>query len=150
LFSSELSIESKATEKSEPNKFQWIPGIELSNIQGISIPQHLLICISCSKEGHGLLGEYFLVEASPGYLGGSISLGASLFSGLGATGLTGKFTALRSWNSKYGIVKDNTYIGPEISVTLIIVDVELGIMRNMTKNNSSENYIFSFGLGIGL
>jgi len=132
------------------SKFLWIPGVEYNTLQELSLPQHFFYCIWCAMAPHGYGGGHILLEISPGYNAHSISVGGTLFGGLALSAVSSKLTYLKSYKNKWQLQNYDEYVGPEFSLNLVFVDIEIGIMKKLTKKSDSKNTIVSFGLGVSL
>jgi len=135
---------------SQIKRYHWIPGIEFNSVQSIAVPQHFLYCIWCKTAAQGYGGTHAMLELSPGLFGGSASLGITHFEGFILTSYTGKLTILRTWETGLNVTEKNTYIGPEFSINLVMIDFEIGVLHNLTQTNDSDDFVLSIGIGMSL
>jgi len=140
---------SSTTLNSETKQFCWFPGIEINNVQNFSFPQYIIFCGWCTREQMGYSGQILFLEISPGSQGGNISIGASHLIGAAITGVSAKITKLHTWTSSWRFDTKNEYIGPEISATIAVFDIEIGVLKRIT-NTGYDKYLFTIGVGIGL
>jgi hypothetical protein len=97
----------------------------------------------------------FLVEASAGSGGGKLSLGLGArarvneedFKGTVGVGL--KASLARTWGDPFSTEPDLTYLGPELDLSILKVDVTLGVLWRVS-GQGGKSALFSWGLGFGL
>lgn len=97
----------------------------------------------------------FLVEASAGSGGGKLSLGLGArarvdeedFKGTVGVGL--KASLARTWGHPIGTEPDLTYLGPELDLSILRVDLTLGVLWRVS-GQGGKSALFSWGLGFGL
>jgi len=97
----------------------------------------------------------FLVEASAGTGGGKLSLGLGARARVdeedfrGTVGVGLKASLARTWGDPLGTEPDLTYLGPELDLSILRVDVTLGVLWRVSGQGGSSA-LFSWGLGFGL
>jgi hypothetical protein len=97
----------------------------------------------------------FLVEAAAGSGGGKLSLGLGARARVdeedfrGTVGADLKLSLTRTWGSPIGTDPGLTYLGPELDLSIVRVDVTLGVLWRVA-GQGGKSAVFSWGLGIGL
>ena len=102
---------------------------------------------------HCAQGFTFQVDAGSG--GGKVSLGVGAkahvddqdFHGSAGVGL--RVSLARTWGSPIGTEPDLTYLGPELDLSIIKINVNLGVLWRVSGHGGSSA-VFSWGLGFGL
>ena len=138
-----------ASDPPPSHKYMWVPGLEVNSTQELALPQHFLYCLSCERGRHGNVGSYAMLDLSPGTSGGSISIGGVLFGGMLLSNISGKLTYLNAWDTFGQVEAKSSYIGPELSVNLLMFYVKLGVLWKVSGEDSND-YGISIGAGLGL
>jgi hypothetical protein len=102
---------------------------------------------------HCAQGFTFQVDAGSG--GGKLSLGVGAkahvddedFHGTAGVGL--RVSLARTWGSPIGTEPDLTYLGPEFELSIIKINLNLGVLWRVSGHGGSSA-LFSWGLGFGL
>jgi hypothetical protein len=102
---------------------------------------------------HCAQGFLFQVDAGSG--GGKLSLGVGArahvdeedFRGTAGVGL--RASLVRTWGSPIGTEPNLTYLGPELDVSVLRVNLSLGVLWRVSGSKGSSA-LFSWGLGFGL
>jgi hypothetical protein len=97
----------------------------------------------------------FVLEVGGGSGGGKLSLGLGArarvenedFRGVAAAAL--KLSVARTWGSPIGARPDTTYLGPEMSVGVTKVGINLGLLWRVS-GRGGPVAVFSWGLGLAL
>jgi len=97
----------------------------------------------------------FTFQADAGSGGGKLSLGVGArarvedqdFRGTAGVGL--RVSLARTWGSPIGTEPDLTYLGPEIDLSIIRINLNLGVLWRVSGHGGSSA-LFSWGLGFGL
>jgi hypothetical protein len=97
----------------------------------------------------------FLVDAAAGSGGGKLSLGLGARARVdeedfrGTVGVALKASLVRTWGSPFGTEPELTYLGPELDLSILKVDVSLGVLWRLS-GQGGKSALFSWGLGFGL
>jgi len=97
----------------------------------------------------------FLLRADAGSGGGRLSLGLGAWAKVDADGFKGTAgTALRvavahTWGNPIGQPAGLTYLGPEVDLSLLRINLTLGVLFKVGGDGGSSA-LFSWGLGFGL
>jgi hypothetical protein len=97
----------------------------------------------------------FVLEVGAGSGGGKMSLGLGArarvenedFRGVAAAAL--KLSVARTWGSPIGARPDTTYLGPEMSVGVAKIGINLGLLWRVS-GRGGPVAVFSWGLGLAL
>ncbi len=97
----------------------------------------------------------FTVDASAGSGGGKLSLGIGArarvneedFRGTAGVGL--RLALARTWGSPIGTEPGLSYLGPELDLSVLRVNVTLGVLWRVS-GQGGASVLFSWGLGFGL
>jgi hypothetical protein len=97
----------------------------------------------------------FLFRADAGSGGGKLSLGVGArarveeedFNGTVGVGLRAAF--VRTWGNPIGTEPGVSYLGPELDLAILRVNVTLGVLWRVSSNRG-RSALFSWGLGLGL
>lgn len=96
----------------------------------------------------------FLLRADAGSGGGKLSLGIGArarvaeedFNGTVGVGLRAAF--VRTWGNPIGTEPDLSYLGPELDLSILRVNVTLGVLWRVS-GSGGKSALFSWGLGFG-
>ena len=97
----------------------------------------------------------FLVQAEAGSGGGKLSLGVGARAHVdeedfrGTVGVGLRASLVRTWGSPIGAEPDLTYLGPELDLSVLRINLSLGVLWRVSGNTGSSA-LFSWGLGFGL
>jgi len=97
----------------------------------------------------------FLVQAEAGSGGGKLSLGVGARAHVdeedfrGTVGVGLRASLVRTWGSPIGTEPDLTYLGPELDLSVLRINLSLGVLWRVSGNTGSSA-LFSWGLGFGL
>ena len=97
----------------------------------------------------------FLVQADAGSGGGRLSLGIGARARVdeedfhGTVGVGLKASLVRTWGSPIGTEPDLTYLGPELDLSVVRVNLSLGVLWRVS-GHTGGSALFSWGLGFGL
>jgi hypothetical protein len=97
----------------------------------------------------------FLLQADAGSGGGKLSLGVGGRVHVeepdfrGTVGASLRASLVRTWGSPVGTEPGLTYLGPEIDVSILRVNLSLGVLWRVA-GNAGSSALFSWGLGFGL
>jgi len=97
----------------------------------------------------------FLVEAAAGSGGGKLSLGLGARARIdeddfrGTVGVALKASLARTWGNPIGTEPDLTYLGPELDLSILRVDVSVGVLWRLS-GTGGKSALFSWGIGVGL
>jgi len=97
----------------------------------------------------------FLIQADAGSGGGKLSLGVGArarveeedFNGTVGVGLRAAF--VRTWGNPIGTEPGLSYLGPELDLAILRVNVTLGVLWRVS-GSGGKSALFSWGLGFGL
>ena len=97
----------------------------------------------------------FLLQADAGSGGGKLSLGVGARARVEEDGFRGtvgvglRASLARTWGSPVGTDSGLTYLGPELDLSVLRVNVTLGVLWRVSGTGGSSA-LFSWGLGVGL
>ncbi len=97
----------------------------------------------------------FTVDASAGSGGGKLSLGIGARARVneedfrGTVGVGLRLALARTWGSPIGTDPGLTYLGPELDLSVVRVNVTLGVLWRAS-GQGGASVLFSWGLGFGL
>jgi hypothetical protein len=97
----------------------------------------------------------FLFQADAGSGGGKLSLGVGARARVdeedfhGTVGVGLKASLVRTWGSPIGTEPDLTYLGPELDLSVLRINLSLGVLWRVSGSTGSSA-LFSWGLGFGL
>jgi hypothetical protein len=97
----------------------------------------------------------FLLEVDAGSGGGKVSLGLGARARVedeefrGTAGLELKLSVARTWGSAVGTHPGLTYVGPELGLSILHVELTLGVLARV-HGAGGRAVLFSWGLGLGL
>lgn len=97
----------------------------------------------------------FLVQADAGSGGGKLSLGVGARARVEEEGFRGTVGAglraslARTWGSPIGTEPGLTYLGPELDLSILRVNLSLGVLWRVSGRGGSSA-LFSWGVGVGL
>ncbi len=67
----------------------------------------------------------------------------------GTVGVGLRASLVRTWGSPIGTEPDLTYLGPELDLSVLRINLSLGVLWRVSGNTGSSA-LFSWGLGFGL
>jgi hypothetical protein len=97
----------------------------------------------------------FLLQADAGSGGGKLSLGVGARARVeeedfrGTVGLGLKASLVRTWGSPIGTEPGLSYLGPELDLSIVRVNLTLGVLWRVS-GHSGSSALFSWGVGFGL
>lgn len=97
----------------------------------------------------------FLFQADAGSGGGKLSLGVGARAHVeepdfrGTVGVGLRASLVRTWGNPIGTEPDLTYLGPELDLSVLRVNLTLGVLWRVA-GNAGSSALFSWGLGLGL
>ena len=97
----------------------------------------------------------FVAEIGAGSGGGRLSLGVGALARIhddgfkGVAGATFKMTLARTWGAPIGTAPNLSYLGPEMSLAVMHVGLDLGVLWRVSGAGGSSA-VFSWGLGLRL
>jgi len=97
----------------------------------------------------------FTLQAEAGMGGGKVSLGMGARAHVheddfrGTVGVGLRLSAARTWGSPIGTKPDLTYLGPELDLGLLRVNLTLGVLWRVS-GQGGASALFSWGVGFGL
>jgi len=97
----------------------------------------------------------FTFQADAGSGGGKLSLGVGARARVededfhGTVGVGLKASLVRTWGSPFGTEPDLTYLGPELDLSIIRIDLTLGVLWRVS-GRAGSSALFSWGIGFGL
>lgn len=97
----------------------------------------------------------FLLQADAGSGGGRLSLGLGAWARVedegfrGTAGLALRLALARTWGHPIGTDPGLTYVGPELDLSVIHVNLTLGVLFRVSGDRGA-GALFSWGLGFGL
>jgi len=97
----------------------------------------------------------FLLQADAGSGGGKFSLGLGAWAKIdeesfrGTAGAALRVALARTWGNPIGTEPGLTYLGPELDLSVIRINLTLGVLFRVS-GNSGAGALFSWGLGFGL
>lgn len=102
-----------------------------------------------------ICGGGFLVETAAGNGGGKLSLGFGARARVeeedfeGTVGVGVKASLVRTWGSPIGTEAGLTYLGPELDLSIVKVELTLGVLWRVS-GQGGKSALFSWGVGFGL
>jgi hypothetical protein len=96
----------------------------------------------------------FLVQADVGTGGGKLSLGLGAHAKVdeesfkGTAGVAARLAVAHTWGDPIGTEPGLTYLGPELDLSVIHVNVTLGLLFRIA-GHGGASVLFSWGLGFG-
>lgn len=97
----------------------------------------------------------FTFQADAGSGGGKLSLGVGARARVeeedfrGTVGVGLRASLVRTWGSPIGTEPDLTYLGPELDLSVIRINLTLGVLWRVS-GDAGASALFSWGLGFGL
>jgi len=97
----------------------------------------------------------FLLQADAGSGGGKLSLGLGAWAKIdeesfrGTAGVALRLALARTWGNPIGTDPGLSYLGPELDLSVIRVNLTLGVLFRVAGDRGSSA-LFSWGLGFGL
>ena len=97
----------------------------------------------------------FLFAAGAGAGGGKLSLGVGARARVdeeefhGTVGVALRASLVRTWGSPIGTEPGLSYLGPELDLSIIRVDVSLGVLWRVS-GQGGKSALFTWGVGFGL
>jgi hypothetical protein len=97
----------------------------------------------------------FLLQADAGSGGGKLSLGVGARAHVDEPGFRGtvgvglRASLVRTWGSPIGTEPGLTYLGPELDLSVVRVNVTLGVLWRVS-GNAGSSALFAWGVGFGL
>ena len=97
----------------------------------------------------------FLIQADAGSGGGKLSLGVGARAHVdeesfrGTAGVALRLALARTWGNPVGTEPGLTYLGPELDLSVIRINLTLGVLWRV-KGDGGAGALFSWGLGFGL
>jgi hypothetical protein len=97
----------------------------------------------------------FTFQADAGSGGGKLSLGIGARARVeepdfrGTVGVGLRASLVRTWGDPIGTEPDLTYLGPELDLSVIRINLSLGVLWRVSGHGGSSA-LFSWGLGLGL
>jgi hypothetical protein len=97
----------------------------------------------------------FLLQADAGTGGGKVSLGVGARARVeeedfrGTVGVGLKASLVRTWGSPIGTEPGLTYLGPELDLSVVRVNLTLGVLWRVS-GQAGSSALFSWGVGFGL
>jgi hypothetical protein len=97
----------------------------------------------------------FLLQADAGSGGGKLSLGVGARAKVdeegfhGTVGASLRVALARTWGSPIGTEPGLTYLGPELDLSVVRVNLTLGVLWRVS-GHAGASALFSWGLGFGL
>jgi hypothetical protein len=97
----------------------------------------------------------FLIQADAGSGGGKLSLGLGARARVeeedfnGTVGVALRAAYVRTWGNPIGTEPGLSYLGPELDLSILRVNVTLGVLWRLS-GTSGRSVLFSWGLGVGL
>lgn len=97
----------------------------------------------------------FLFQADAGSGGGKLSLGLGAWANVddddfrGTAGVALRLAVARTWGNPIGTEPDLTYMGPELDLSVIRINLTLGVLFRLSGDRGA-GALFSWGLGFGL
>lgn len=97
----------------------------------------------------------FLLQADAGSGGGKLSLGLGARARVdeedfhGTVGVGLRASLVRTWGSPIGTEPGLTYLGPELELSVVRVNLSLGVLWRMS-GHAGASALFSWGVGFGL
>jgi hypothetical protein len=97
----------------------------------------------------------FLLQADAGSGGGKLSLGLGAWAKVdeesfrGTAGMALRLALARTWGNPIGTDPGLSYLGPELDLSVIRINLTLGVLLRVAGDRGSSA-LFSWGLGFGL
>jgi hypothetical protein len=97
----------------------------------------------------------YLLRADAGMGGGKLSLGVGAWAKVHEEGFKGtagaalRLALAHTWGDPVGPPAGNTYVGPELDLSVIRINLTLGVLFKVAGDGGSSA-LFSWGLGFGL
>ena len=97
----------------------------------------------------------FLLQADAGSGGGKLSVGVGAWAKVdeksfrGTAGVALRLAAARTWGNPIGTEPGLTYLGPELDLSVLRINLTLGALFRVSGDRGSSA-LFSWGLGFGL
>ena len=97
----------------------------------------------------------FLLQADAGSGGGKFSLGLGAWAKIdeesfrGTAGVALRVALARTWGNPIGTEPGLTYLGPELDLSVIRINLTLGVLFRVAGDGGSSA-LFSWGVGFGL
>jgi hypothetical protein len=97
----------------------------------------------------------FLLRLDAGSGGGKFSLGLGAYANVneddfkGTAGVAFRVALARTWGNPIGTEPDLTYLGPELDLSILRINVTLGVLFRIDGDRGAGT-LFSWGLGFGL
>jgi hypothetical protein len=97
----------------------------------------------------------FLLQADAGSGGGKLSLGLGAWAKVdeesfrGTAGMALRLALARTWGNPIGTDPGLSYLGPELDLSVIRINLTLGVLFRVAGDRGSSA-LFSWGLGFGL
>ena len=97
----------------------------------------------------------FLLQADAGSGGGKLSLGVGAWAKVdeegfrGTAGVALRLAVARTWGNPIGTEPGLTYLGPELDLSVMRINLTLGALFRVSGDRGSSA-LFSWGLGFGL
>jgi hypothetical protein len=96
----------------------------------------------------------FLIQADAGTGGGKLSLGLGAYAKVreesfkGTAGVAFRLAVARTWGDPIGTEPGLTYVGPELDLSIIRINLTLGVLFRVSGDRGSSA-LFSWGVGFG-
>ena len=96
----------------------------------------------------------FLIQADAGTGGGKLSLGLGAYAKVreesfkGTAGVALRLAVARTWGDPIGTEPGLTYVGPELDLSIIRINLTLGVLFRVSGERGSSA-LFSWGVGFG-
>ena len=97
----------------------------------------------------------FLLRLDAGSGGGKFSLGLGAYANVneddfkGTAGVAFRVALARTWGNPIGTEPDLTYLGPELDLSILRINLTLGVLFSIDGDRGAGT-LFSWGLGFGL
>jgi hypothetical protein len=97
----------------------------------------------------------FLLQADAGSGGGKLSLGVGARAHVdepdfrGTVGVGLRASLVRTWGSPIGTEPGRTYLGPELDLSVVRVNLTLGVLWRVS-GDAGSSALFAWGVGFGL
>jgi len=156
-----------ATEITIDKGTQVAVGIGFGGPMGLAASVRLLHGLGADvREGEGRVkavcavpirhcAQGFLFQADAGSGGGKLSLGIGARARVeekdfrGTVGVSLRASILRTWGSPIGTEPDLTYLGPELDLSIVRVNLTLGVLWRLA-GHTGASAVFGWGIGFGL
>ena len=96
----------------------------------------------------------FLLQADAGTGGGKLSLGLGAYANVheesfkGSAGVALRLAVAHTWGNPVGTEPGLTYLGPEMDLSIIRINLTLGVLFRVSGNGGAGT-LFSWGVGFG-